>query len=193
MFRLVHGGHAQYILEVKVMDTIKRIKLVVLILLVISVFIPSLVAFAYFTDGDSTVNSASIGGNNITIIEAFEPEPIEPGQVIHKEVQIHNEGPNRCYVRARVVFSDSIVGEYADIDWNLTDWVYNASDEYYYYTSSIEKNESTSCLMTTISLDDNMPQENVKDVEVIVYAESYQAEGFDSYQEAWEDYVKNMK
>lgn len=147
--------------------------------------------FAYFTVGAEVVNPFQIGGNQISIIEEFEPEAIKPGKQIKKKVCVRNDGPNACYVRIRVLFSDSYVGDYAKVDWNLTDWVYNAEDQFYYYKQSVQMGEVTSNLMTQIEICADIPEENITDVDVLVYAESYQADGFTDYQEAWQDYQKN--
>lgn len=148
---------------------------------------------AYLTDGDTANNAITVGGNNISIDEVFEPKPMTPGGTITKKVRIKNNGPNECYIRVRAVFSDSNVGKYANIDWNLKDWVYDATDEFYYYKTSVSEGNVTSWLMTTIRLNEEIPEEMIKDVELIIYAESYQSEGFSGYQEAWMDYQKNMK
>lgn len=148
---------------------------------------------AYLADMDSASNAMTIGGNNITIEEEFDSDPIHPGAVITKKVRILNDGPNDCFVRVRAVFSDSSVGQYAEIDWNETDWIYNPMDEYYYYKLAIAKNAYTSYLMTSIQIDEDIPENRIKDVDFIVYAESYQADGFLTYQDAWADYKVNIK
>ena len=147
---------------------------------------------AYLMDGDSKTNAMHIGGTNITINEEFDPEPIIPGGVIHKKVKIHNDGPNTCYIRTRVLFSDSDVGQYAKVDWKLTDWVYDDSDDFYYYKYPVVEGKSTSYLMTKVTLSEDIPQNMIKDVDVLVYAEGYQAEGADDYSDAWNKYQGNM-
>ena len=147
---------------------------------------------AYLTDGDTNTNTIHIGGTNITINEEFDPEPIVPGAIINKKVKIHNDGPNTCYIRTRVLFSDSDVEQYAEVDWNRTDWVYNPSDGFNYYKYPVEVGKSTSYLMTEIVFNTDMPQNMIKDVNVLVYTEAYQAEASDSYLDAWEKYQENM-
>lgn len=146
---------------------------------------------AYFTVAAEVINPFLIGGNHISIIEDFQPEEVKPGVVIPKKVRIQNDGPNSCYVRVRVLFSDSYVGDYALIDWNVTDWVYDAKDQFYYYKQPIKQQEVTSNLMNQIQMDSNLPEDKQMAVDVLVYAESYQADGFKDYQEAWSDYQKN--
>lgn len=148
---------------------------------------------AYLADGDSARNVITVGSNNISIDEEFDPKPIEPGGQITKKVRIRNDGPNSCFVRARVVFSDSRIGKYANIDWNLKDWVYDSSDEYYYYKTAINQDDVTTWLMTSIQFSENIPEQEITDVDVIVYAESYQSFGFLDYREAWKDYQLNLR
>ena len=107
-------------------------------------------------------------------------------------MRIKNEGPNACYVRVRAVFSDSDVGQYVHVDWNTEDWIYNKEDEFYYFTSCVSEGEHSEYLFTTLKVDPMIPEHFKKDVELIVYAESYQADGYNHYQEAWMDYQKNI-
>ncbi len=146
---------------------------------------------AYLADGDSARNAIIVGGNRIVIDEIYDPEPIIPGESVVKQVRIKNTGPNACYVRVMAVFSDSDIGKYTQVDWNLTDWVYNAEDGYYYYKNILEHEETTSWLFTILHFSEDLPEEMIKDVELIVYAESYQAEGHEHYKDAWTDYQLN--
>ena len=148
---------------------------------------------AYLADADSARNVIRVGGNNITIDEEYDPKPIVPGTVITKKVKIRNDGPNPCYVRLRAVFSDSDIGKYAEVDWNTTDWAYDSSDEYYYYKYNLNKDEETAYLLTTIRINEDLPKEHIKNVDMIIYAESYQSYGFSDYQKAWAEYQKNNK
>ena len=148
---------------------------------------------AYLADGDSASNAITVGGNRISIDEIFDPEPMIPGEDVVKKVRIKNIGPNDCYVRVMAVFSDSDVGKYTQVDWNLKDWIFNAQDGYYYYPQILENDKVTPWLCTTLTFDDDLPDEMIKDVELIVYAESYQAEEFEQYEQAWKHYQINNK
>ena len=146
---------------------------------------------AYLADGDSASNAITVGGNRISIEEVYEPEPIIPGDSIVKKVRIKNTGPNDCYVRIMAVFSDSDVGKYTRLDWNLKDWIYNEQDGYYYYPHILANEDVTSWLFTTLSFDEDLPEEMIKDVELIIYAESFQSEGFSQYEQAWKHFQMN--
>ena len=148
---------------------------------------------AYLSDADKVSNELSVGGNNISVDEEYDSETIEPGERIPKKVRIQNDGPNDCYVRVRALFTDSDVGQYATIDWNTSDWIYNEEDEFYYYRSAVSAGDKTSYLMTYVQFHEDIPEYSAKEVELIIYAESYQADGFSSYTEAWDDYQINIR
>jgi len=147
-------------------------------------------ASAYLRDTDSVVNQTVVGGNNIEIVEDFiTPDEIKPGMIIHKEVSIKNTGPGSCYVRVSAQFSNSDMEKYCSVDWNMDDFLYE--DGYFYYYFPLEAGEETSSLMTSISVSGELKEEEIQAFSLIVYAESYQAEGFTNYIEAWEHCERN--
>lgn len=148
---------------------------------------------AYLTTMDNTKNILSIGNNTIEIIENYEPpEKIIAGISFKKEIQVQNTGLSDCYVRLKVVFSDSDMEKFCSfLDLNTTDWTYNTEDNWYYYTKRLSNNEITSSLFTTISISDTIKDYQIKDFNIFAYAESFQASNYDNYEEAWEEYTKN--
>lgn len=147
---------------------------------------------AYLTDADSAVNKATIGGNRIEIIEDFDPpSEITPGVSFTKNVKVSNIGPSSCFVRIKAVFADEKMSEYCEIDWNTTDWVKSGSDGYYYYPVAIAEGESTPSLFTMVKIKDDAPSSALEGFDIIIYAESYQSEGYDDYLSAWEGYKAN--
>ena len=158
---------------------------------------------SYFSDADKADNKITIGGNNIRIEEEFKPpSTLLPGISFKKDVKVTNDGPNDCYVRIKAVFTDSDMEKYCNVDWNiysennLKGWIYNEEDGYYYYPVSIAVSEKTSSLFTTITMKEVYDNETVtakdfKDFDILVYAESFQADGFDNYEEAWAYYHRN--
>lgn len=146
---------------------------------------------AYLINTDTAVNVLTIGNNNIEIFEDFPVPNPQPGSSHKKVVQITNTGSVECYVRVLATFSNSDMGDYCSIDWNTNDWVYNSSDGYWYYTGAIAAGEATQPLFTKITIFSSISEENMKDFEVIVYAESLQSRGFANYQVAWEEFQKN--
>lgn len=147
---------------------------------------------AYLMDADFASNKTTIGGSNITIDEKFDPPAeVHPGDVISKDVKIRNLGPSNCYVRVKAVFTNSDMGKYCTVDWNTTDWVYQQEDGYYYYKKALTKGETTTSLFTTISVDPKADEQEFGDLDVLVYAESYQQGNFKDYVSAWQEFKKN--
>ena len=150
---------------------------------------------AYLTDADSLVNSLKIGQNTIEIIEEFDPpEEVIPGVSFPKDVKVKNTGPTDCYIRIKAVLSNSHMEQYCEIDWNKTDWIYNAEDGYYYYPDALTSGAETPSLMTTVKIKDSAAEDKIIDFNIIVYAESveaHQGKGFSTYAEAWAHYQKN--
>lgn len=139
---------------------------------------------AYLMDRESKVNQTIVGGNNIEIVEEFiQPDEIKPGTVIHKDVSVKNTGPGACYVRIWAEISNSKMDQYCSVDWNMDDFLYE--EGYFYYEFALDEGEQTPSLMTTITISSAIPEAEIEEVGVIIYAESYQAEGFADYEEAW--------
>lgn len=148
--------------------------------------------FAYLADGDKAVNMMVIGGNRVELIERFEP-PAElvPGVTFTKDVKVKNVGQNDCYVRIKAVFTDSDMGDYCTLDFNMQEYEYSEEDGYYYYKKVLKKDEETTSLFTTVSLSRSIPKEQIKDFDILVYTETYQSHGFDDYKHAWAHYHRN--
>lgn len=145
---------------------------------------------AYLMDADFAENKTTVGGNNITIVERFEPPAaIHPGDVIAKNVKVKNLGPSDCYVRVRAVFTNSDMEKYCTADWNTSDWVYDQG--YYYYKKALTKNELTTSLFTKITVDSDADEQKFGDLDVLVYAESYQRGSFKDYASAWQEFEQN--
>lgn len=153
---------------------------------------------AYFTDGDTVKNEFIIGGNTVDVIENFiPPEELEPGVVFTKDVKVSNTGPNDCFVRMSVVFSDEDIGKYCEVNYNTADWVLEQEDGYWYYKNPLASGAITTSLFTSVKVKDSAPLDAMKDFEVLVYTESYQSydrvnqRPFTSYQDAWDMYEAN--
>lgn len=171
----------------------KTSKLILTICCVILFSVSIIGVFAYFTSIANKKNDFTIGGNSIEIVEDFEPpEFIEAGISFKKDVQVKNTGLSDCYVRLKVVFSDSDMEKFCSFtDLNTTDWIYNPSDNYYYYTQRVANNELTPSLFTTVAISNTMESYQIKEFEIYVYAESVQADPFEDYEEAWTEYAKH--
>lgn len=149
---------------------------------------------AYFADGDTKTNRLRIGSNDIKIIEDFNPpEDIEPGTSFKKEVTIKNTGLSNCYARVKVVFTRSDMKDVSIIDWNTSSWKYDESDGYYYYNKPLKKDEISDPLMENVTISEFAEAEKLNSYDIIIYAESIQADTFENYKDAWEEALKNIK
>ena len=72
--------------------------------------ISGLVTFAYLTDSERTQNTLTVGTNEITIVEDYDPPELEKGvNAFKKKIQVKNTGNTDAFVRVFVAFSDSKV------------------------------------------------------------------------------------
>lgn len=150
--------------------------------------------YAYLTYQKSLMNRFTVGVNEITVTEDYNPpDEIIPGKETEfkKAVNARNTGNTPCYIRVRLEYSDSDMMQYCENilndhsapagDWgdfieeySEGNWVYG-TDGYYYYTKKVEPGESTSYLMETVRV--NAPidaPEELNDFEIYVYMESIQ-------------------
>ena len=174
------------------MKFIKKNKL--LVILSVAVFaISSIGIAAYLSASDLMENNVTIGGVNVSIEEDFDPPgKLEPGTEFKKEVAVRNEGPSDAYVRIKAVFTDSRMGDNCTVDWNTTDFVYNADDGYYYYKEPLEVHSATPLLFSTVKVSESMDPSKIREFDILVYAEAYQSEGFADYNEAWNHFKRNL-
>lgn len=156
--------------------------------------------YAYLSDGDKASNTFTIGGNRVGITEEFEPpEKLEPGVEFKKDVSVTNVGPSDCYVRVKAVFTDSDMEKYCTVDFNSSsdandrsaDYWYNSEDGYYYYKEILESGDRSPSLFTKVSISEDIPANEIKEFDILVYVESYQSAGFDNYRDAWAHYHRN--
>ena len=167
-------------------------KIVCLAMGIVAIALVSSGIVSYMADGDNANNAITIGGNRVGLIENFiPPEELYPGVEFTKDVRVSNVGVNDCYVRVLAVFTNGDMEKYCTVDWNEADYEYNEEDGYWYYKYPVSNGEATSSLFTTVSVSEDIPVLSVEEFDIIVYTESYQAEGYDNYISAWEDYRKN--
>ena len=147
---------------------------------------------AYLADGERIVNQTVVGGNQIEVVEKFDPsQEVRSGAVIYKDVKVKNVGHSDCYARILIVFSDSEIEKHCIVDWNTKDFVYDNTDGYYYYPGVLKEGDLTPSLITTIQVNTTVGTEDAMPFSVIVYAESYQAGGFSDYRTAWQHFERN--
>lgn len=163
--------------------------------IIITIVLISLIGgiIAYFTDGDTKTNKLRIGSNDITIVEEFDPpEDINPGETFKKDVSIRNTGMSNCYVRVKAIFTRSDMKEVSIIDWNTLSWKYDETDGYYYYNKVLEKDGLSDPLMQNVTISEFADAEALRNYDIIIYAESIQADTFKDYKEAWTEATKNI-
>lgn len=181
---------------------IKRKRLVIILSSVLSLvlFLSAFgITYSFLTDRDSARNKFSIGETITTIDEEFTPPKVlTPGTSFTKKPRVENLGNLPCYVRMRADFSDNNMQRYCDeLDINTTDWKYDSADGYYYYNKLLEPGEKTSPLFTKVTIKTTLSDGTVltdaqmKDFEILVYAESQQhidhsgAHTANEYKEIW--------
>ena len=172
----------------------KNKKMIMTILFIILVVLITAVTgiYALFTDKETRSNTMTVGYNNIEIIEDFQPpEEIKPGISFKKDVKVKNTGNCSCYFRVKAVFTNCDMMNYCHIDFNNNNFDYNESDGYYYYKEKINVGDISYSLFTTVSIDENSEQSDLKDFDILIYAESYQSDGFDNYSSAWQNFQQN--
>lgn len=132
---------------------------------------------AYLTDADRVTNNISIGINTTEIVEEFSPpESVQPGDSFTKKVQVKNVGSVDCYVRVFCEYSDSDFIDLFTLDLNTSDWSSKQNDGYYYYSKILKPGELTEPLFTTVTY--HGLDEFQDSLDIIVYEESVQSEGF---------------
>lgn len=154
---------------------------------------------AFLSDADKAKNNFRVGTNKIEIVEDFEPPAkLEPNIEFKKDVSIKNIGTGDAFVRIKAVFTDSDMEKYCTVDFNSSedkdnksaDYWHNTEDGYYYYKKNLKAGDSSPSLFTKVAVG-NIPVEEIKDFDILVYAESYQSSGFDDYNDAWDYYQRN--
>ena len=136
---------------------------------------------AFLTSAGSRINTIRFGDHAITVREIY-VSPV-PGEITAKNPRACNSGNVDCYVRAKVLLSDSRAEEYLAYwtdekpGWNASFWQENGENAWLYYSEILEAGEETAPVFTHIQLKDELPPE-VKPLVIDVIFESVQAEGF---------------
>jgi len=140
--------------------------------------------YALLIDTDSVVNTFVAGENEIEIEEFFSPPPeLKPGTVIRKEPSVRNTGNLPVFVRVRADFTSSAAEDFCEpLDINLArGWTGKQADGYYYYEPILRPGQATPALFTTVKIKAGTTPAQIKDFDIIVYAESVQAGTYTAY------------
>lgn len=195
----------------------KYIKLAVIAACLFSLCIGS--TFAYLTYRQTIVNTFTVGHNEITVTEDYEPpKEMQAGDNRYKKnVQVKNTGTVPCFIRVYVAFSDGDIEKTSKLSPNGTDyypaseygnhlpdgWAFipeNTDQElggYYYYTKPVESGQKTTALFQKVNTHFETA-EDVKPYEIFVYAESVQTRdkdgaefsGADQWKSAWTEFLE---
>lgn len=142
---------------------------------------------AYLTASDKEVNTVTVAHNQIVPVEKFE-EPIM-GEKTVKEPQAENVGNISCYVRAKILLSDSRAASYIDYyykntrGFNTRDWA-EENDGWLYYQSVLDVGELTTPIFDHIQLKEAIPSD-IDDLSIDVIFESVQSTGYSGPIEAF--------
>ena len=144
------------------------------------------IAYAWLIDRKEAENIVQFAGNDIHIQEEFDPpQDPNPGDVIAKRPCIINDSDTDVFVRVMVQFSDSDAGKQCEPLVINSGWNRKA-DGYYYYDEKLHAGESTTGIFDNIVIKESVKKEELIPFDVLVYAESVQAYGFSSAQEAFD-------
>lgn len=130
-----------------------------------------IISFSYITSEDEKTNRFKPGETEIDISEEFIiPVNPVPGDRMTKSPKVENTGNTDCYVRARVLFSDSRVLEYVDYPDINPEWVYG-EDGFYYYTKLLKRGDTSESIFDELYFKKEVPDDGL-DFEIIVYSEA---------------------
>ncbi len=192
-------------------------KRLAVIAFITAVFCLSGFTTAYLIYGRDLGNAFTVGENTIDIAEDYQP-PKELGMgenIFRKRIRVENTGSIPCFVRVFAGFSDSSIRDISEISpdgkvwypaedyrYNLpSGWEYIEEDDelpgpYYYYTRALGPGEKTSLLFDSVKTVIEDPGQ-MKDYEIIVYAESVQTfdkdgnefDGSQAWKDAWREFL----
>ena len=161
-------------------------KVAIIMLIILLIIASTVVVYAYFTSRASVKNTIVLGYNKIQVNENYVPPlSMDKGISFTKEPYVTNTGTVDCYVRVKSVISDSRVADHITIDYNTTDFTYNADDGYWYYNQVIRPGERTNSLFTTVSIAEDADDIVLDGFDIYVYAESVETVPGKSMEETW--------
>ena len=147
--------------------------------------------YAYYTSKKTIEDNIVLGYNEIEIVKNCESfTKIENGKNIKWEICIKNTGNVDCYVRVKPFFSDSRLIDNINVDYNLTDFTFNTSDGYYYYNEILSPDRLTNLLCTTISINNNLNDVVLQDLDIYILAEAVQTVQDKNMQTVWNYFNK---
>ncbi|WP_024614360.1 BsaA family SipW-dependent biofilm matrix protein [Clostridium sp. Ade.TY] len=169
-------------------------KKVLLILGIFLVFVTTTISLAYFTSKENKENKFSIGSIQTKINEDFDKNSEEVKNLstiaVKKKVCIENTGKNPVLVRVIITPQWEKTDENGNIIGNIVsasnqvqlnfsndiskNWI-KGNNGYYYYNKVLEPKETTSYLLESVQLKDNIPsdeKDEYKDRELAINVSS---------------------
>lgn len=128
--------------------------------------------FSYLTGSDRIANRFGVGYNDVEIREEF-PDPVPEDKEITKKVTFVNTGPVDCFARAKLVFGNGEAQNAVRTHLNTETWRLE-EDGYYYYQKILGPREETEELLSSLTVDGTVSQEE-KEFDLAVYVETVQA------------------
>lgn len=132
-------------------------------------------SFAWITFSHTKNNQLTSGGVSTKIVQNFtQPKTLSPGLSFTDDPHIQNTGNLPCFVRATIKFSNSVGQSECE---NLTigeNWMYDASDDHYYYTKVLAPGESTSNLFSQVKVKDTAKVDDLQNLDIDVLEEAVQ-------------------
>lgn len=153
----------------------KNISIVVAIIAVVVGVMAISRSLAYFTSEKNHESNYEVAVIDTHIEEEF--EKVTEDEYI-KTPRILNQGKSDAIVRARVEVSNSTQKnniEFIDED-EISNWIYNEDDGYYYYQDVLPVDKETDTLFDKVKIKDTNIME---DFEIIVYSEAIQTVAYD--------------
>ncbi len=140
---------------------------------------------SYLQSKDSAVNRFTVGNVETEIVEPeFEPST-EPNKPHKKVVQIKSTGENPCYVRVRVLPASN--PDKFEFNFDTSNWTRdgNGVESWWYYNKILQPGETTEPLFTTYTITEDLSNEPADNLQIYVYEESTQSEGYDDAKSAF--------
>ena len=161
------------------------------------------VAFAYMTDYEVKTNKVAVSYNDSNITEEFpDPTPVIPGQeqTYTKKVTVTNKESVPCFIRVSIDYSSSDIGNHVTLQQlNTKDWEYVGKSDnqklggYYYYKEPVASGQSTNALIDGITIGKEADCTDADEFTVIVYEESVQQTGTNTYLEEWNSFIREQE
>lgn len=121
---------------------------------------------AYLKDTtEEIVNTFEVGSVETELLEVVADNVKEP--------YVLNTGKNPCYIRMRATVSPSDKGSLNQVvsGNDITNWVYNEADGFYYYQKAVAPGEYTTALFTSVKTDSVSANDSF---DIVLYQEAVQ-------------------